>query len=81
MTICNSHILPRVEDTVGGTVGKLHSFEWNGQENYLKNTGRNFERWYKRLIINNIVKNINERLSDYSGVKPTMWRGCPKKWN
>lgn len=29
MTICNSHILPRVEDTVGGIVGKLHSSEWN----------------------------------------------------
>ena len=29
MTICNSYILPRVEDTVGGTVGKLYSSEWN----------------------------------------------------
>lgn len=45
------------------------------QKNYLKNTGRNFECLYKRLIINNIVKNINERLSDYSGVRPTMWVG------
>ena len=24
-----NNILPRVEDTVGGIVGKLHSSEWN----------------------------------------------------
>lgn len=75
MTICNSHILPRVEDTVGGTVCKLHSCEWNVKKNYLKNIGINFELLSKRLIINNIVKNINESLSDYSGIRPTMWRG------
>lgn len=51
MTICNSHILPRAD--------KKHN---------LKNTGRNFERLiYKRLVINNIVKNNNDRLSDYPG--------------
>ena len=61
MTICNSHILPRVEDTVGGTVCKLNSSEWNVKKYYLKNTGRNFKRLYKRPIINNIVKIINER--------------------
>ena len=42
------------------------------QKNDLKNTGRNFESVYKRLIIDNIVKNINKRPSDYSGVRSTM---------
>ena len=42
------------------------------QKNYLLNIGINFERLYKRLISNNIDKNINESLSDYSGIRPTM---------
>lgn len=54
------------------------------QKNDLKNTGRNFERLYKRLIINNIVKPLmNVRLTilglgllcDEGG------EACPKKWN
>ena len=76
MTICNSHIYLTTRWRYGWWhCLQIAQLRMKCQKNYLKNIGINFELLSKRLIINNIVKNINESLSDYSGIRPTMWRG------